>query len=509
MFTRDELLAHAHVQPIGGALPMRFPGAAVDSRLVQPGDLFVALRGSHTDGHLFIGAAIEAGAGAVLCARPYEGPAGHRKFPQLVVSDPLAVLQQLARARLARQPTTTVVAITGSAGKTTTKDATAALLAHLAPTLKTPASFNTETGLPLTVLGLEPEHRFAVLEMGAQWAGEISMLCRIAPPRIGIVTTVGPAHLEYFGSIEAVQRAKSELVRALPPNGIAILNDDDRRVRRMARRSPAHVITFGRRLGADVRALRVSGDPLQGLRFTLAYRDQQARVHLNIPGFHAISTALAAAAAALACGLSIEAVAAGLGELRVPKRRGEIRHGINGTTLVDDTYNANRQSVEAALEMVHAAKVAKGARRWAVLGDMFELGAYAAAEHTVVGASAASAVDELVAVGAHAHHVADAARAAGMAVDCIHLFHTEVGDPVVLAAAREAAASLVRAKARPGDLILVKGSLGMGMDTIVAALAAPAGKTPAQSLSGVLSGEPCAPARMTTRRRDLARSRLR
>src|SRR5262249_31701223 len=162
---------------------------------------------------------------------------------------------------------------------------------------------------------------YAVLEMGAQWVGEISMLCRIAPPRIGIVTLVGPAHLEYFGSIEAVERAKTELVQALPPDGIAILNDDDRRVRRMARRTRARVMTFGRRKDADVRALRLSGDPLQGLRFTLAYEDRQARVHLNIPGNHAVSTALAAAAAALACGLPIETVAADLGELRPPKRR--------------------------------------------------------------------------------------------------------------------------------------------------------------------------------------------
>lgn len=469
MFTRDELLVAAQVKPLGGILPMRFPGAAVDSRLVQPGEVFIALRGANTDGQRFIAAAVAAGASAVVCSAP-DDTATARKVPQLVVPDPLSVLQQLARARLAHQPQTVVIGVTGSAGKTSVKEAIAALLTHAAPTLKTHASFNTETGLPLTVLRLEPEHRYAVLEMGAQWVGEIAMLCRIAPPHIGVVTTVGPAHLEYFGSIENVERAKSELVRALPKAGIAILNDDDRRVRRMGRRTTARVLTFGRRVGADVRALRVSGDPLRGLRFTLTYGDQQARVHLNIPGEHAVSTALAAAAVALNCGLSIEAVAAGLGELRAPRRRGEIKDGPNGSILFDDSYNANRQSVEAALALLHAAKLPKGARRWAVLGDMFELGTHSAAEHALVGTAAASKVDELVAVGHDAAHLVRAARAAGLPADRIHLFQADVDEASDLAQARDAAATLVRERAGRGDLILVKGSLGMGMDAIVRAL---------------------------------------
>lgn len=480
MFTRDELIAVARVKPQGGPLPMRFSGAAVDSRLVRPGQLFVALRGEHTDGHLYIPAALDAGAAAVLCAQPH-ATATARGIPQLVVPDPLEVLQHLAQARLARQPQTTVIGITGSAGKTSTKEAVASLLAHLAPTLRTPASFNTETGLPLTVLGLEPEQRYAVLEMGAQWVGEIAMLCRIAPPKIGIVTLVGPAHLEMFGSIENVERAKSELVRALPDDGVAILNADDRRVRRMARKTKARVVTFGRHTSADVRALRISGDPLQGLRFTLVYGEHQARVHLNMPGQHAVSTALAAAAAALTCGMTIEAVAAGLGELRVPKRRGEIKSGAGGITIIDDSYNANRQSVEAALDTLHSAKLGKTARRWAVLGDMFELGQYAADEHSAVGRYAAGKVDELVAVGSDARDLAAAAETAGMAPDRIHLFAADVGDAAALASARDAAAALVRAHARPGDLVLVKGSLGMGMDSVVSQLAADAGLADAQS----------------------------
>jgi UDP-N-acetylmuramoyl-tripeptide--D-alanyl-D-alanine ligase len=478
MFTGAELLAAAGVSPLGPALPERFSGAAVDSRLMRPGELFVALRGTQTDGHRFIPAAIAAGASAVLCAIPYQDSAGSA-VPQLVVAEPLTVLQDLARVRLARQPEVTVVGITGSSGKTSTKEAIAALLARLAPTHKTPASFNTETGLPLTVLGLEPEHRYAVLEMGAQWVGEIAMLCRIAPPRIGVVTAVGPAHLEYFGSIEAVERGKSELVQALPPDGLAVLNADDERVRRMAGKTSARVLTFGRARDADVRALRLAGDPLLGLRFTLAYGGAEERVRLRLPGGYAVYTALAAAAVALERGLPLAAAAEALGELRAPKRRGEIKPGVNGSTVVDDSYNANRQSVEGALALLHGARVTPGARRWAVLGDMFELGGHAAAEHALVGATAAASVDELVAVGAEARHLARAARVAGLPAACVHLFAANTEDAAALPAARDEAAALLCARLRPGDLVLVKGSLGMGMDAIVRQItAAPAGTKP-------------------------------
>ncbi|HEY7984140.1 MAG TPA: UDP-N-acetylmuramoyl-tripeptide--D-alanyl-D-alanine ligase [Ktedonobacterales bacterium] len=466
MFTRAELLAAAGVAPRGAALPERFSGAAVDSRLVRPGELFVALCGTQTDGHRFIPDAIAAGASAVLCANMYQ-PAGGTMIAQINVADPLQVLQDLARARLARQRGVTVVGITGSSGKTSTKEAIAALLARLAPTHKTPASFNTETGLPLTILGLEPRHRFAVLEMGAQWVGEIAMLCRIAPPQIGVVTAVGPAHLQYFGSIEAVERGKSELAQALPPAGLAVLNADDERVRRMAGKTAARVVTFGRARAADVRALRLAGDPLLGLRFTLAAGGATARVRLRIPGAYAVYTALAAAAVALDRGLPLAEVAAGLGELRAPKRRGEIKPGVNGSTVVDDSYNANRQSVEGALALLGAAHVAPGGRRWAVLGDMFELGAHAAAEHAQVGATVAATADELVAIGADARHLAVAARQAGMAAARIHLCAANPEDAAALAAARDAAAALLRERLRPGDIVLVKGSLGMGMDAIV------------------------------------------
>ncbi len=448
---------------------MRLTGGAVDSRLVQRGELFVALRGAQTDGHRFIGAAVRAGAAAILCERPDE-EALARGVPQLVVSDPLDVLQRLAQWHLRRQPYTRVIAITGSNGKTSVKEATASLLQHLAPTLKTYGNLNTETGVPLTLLRLNPEHRFAVLEMGAQWVGEISVLCRIAPPDIAVVTVVGPEHLEFFGSMENVAKAESEAVATLPAGGVAILNDDDSVVRRMAKRTRGRVVTYGHRPIAGVRAQRIGGDPLTGLSFTMAYTGQHARVQLNIPGQHAVTTALAAAAVALNCGMDLQTVAARLGEIRPVKRRGEVKHAINGATLVDDSYNANRQSAIAAIELLHGAKVARGGRRWFVFGDMLELGKFSRQEHAAVGEAAAGAVSELVLVGSDVQATAEAAIRAGMPHERVHLFAASLTDSAALAQARSDAAAYVREQLAAGDLVLVKGSLGLGMDAIVAAL---------------------------------------
>ncbi|WIG57475.1 MAG: UDP-N-acetylmuramoyl-tripeptide--D-alanyl-D-alanine ligase [Ktedonobacterales bacterium] len=473
MFTRDELIEAAGVQPLGGALPESFPGGAVDSRALHPGELFIALPGEQTDGHRFIAAAARAGAGAILCARPDQETLA-LGVPQLVVSHPLHVLQRLAATHLRRQPHIRVIAITGSNGKTSVKEATGTLLQRLAPTLKTLGNLNTETGLPLTLLRLQPEHQFAVLEMGAQWVGEITELCRIAPPEIAVVTVVGPEHLEYFGSLANVAEGESEAVRALTPEGIAILNDDDPAVRAMAKRTAARVLTYGHRPGTDVRALRTSGDPLTGLSFTLAAGEENVRVRLRIPGSHAVTTALAAAAVALHCGLSLAEIAAGLAELRPAKRRGEIHRGIGGTTLVDDSYNANRQSAIAAVELLRGAHAPDGSRKWFIFGDMLELGIYSPDEHAAVGAAIAEGgIDELVLVGADVSAARDAALHAGMPSARIHYFAARLTDLPALAAARTAAATYVREHLRAGDLLLVKGSLGTGMDSIVAALKAP------------------------------------
>ena len=469
VFTRDELLAVAGVAPQGEPLPDEFAGAAVDSRLVQPGELFIALHGERTDGHRFIETAVRAGAAAVLCARPDEYAAS-QNTPQIVVANPVETLQRLAQARLARQPSTQVIGVAGSNGKTTVKEATAALLAHLAPTLKPVGSFNTEVGVPLTLLRLTEDHRYAVLEMGAQRIGEVALLCRIAPPTIGVVTVIGPEHLEYFGSLQNVILGEREIVEALTSDGIAILNDDDPDVRAMADHTRARILRYGRGETADVRALDITGDPLTGMRFTLAWQGQRADVRLQLPGVHAISTALAAASVALVRGMALPAVADALAEVRPAKRRGEIHRAFNGATLVDDSYNANRQSALAALDLLREAHAARGARRWLLFGDMLELGEFAPSEHALVGAAAAASADELVLVGDEARATAEGARAAGMPAGHIHYFPASLDDSAALAAAQAAAAAYVRAHLQPDDLALVKGSLGAGMDALVRAL---------------------------------------
>ena len=471
MFTRDELLAVTGIaegEPQGGPLPVEFAGAAVDSRLVGPGELFIALRGERTDGHRFIAAAVRAGAAAVLCAQP-DDYATSENIPQLVVADPVETLQRLAQARLARQPATQVIGIAGSNGKTTVKEATATLLAHLAPTLKPVGSFNTEVGVPLTVLRLTEDHRYAVLEMGAQRIGEVALLCRIAPPQIGVVTVIGPEHLEYFGSLANVILGEREIVEALTSDGVAILNDDDPDVRAMSDHTRARIIRYGRGETADARALDISGDPLTGMRFALAWQRQRVDVRLRLPGVHAISTALAAASVALCCGMALAAVADALAEVKPAKRRGEILRAFNGATLVDDSYNANRQSALAAIELLRAAHTAPGARRWLLFGDMLELGEFAPSEHALVGAAAAS-LDELVLVGSEVRATAEGARAAGMPTDRIHYYAASLDDPAALAAAQAEAAAYVGAHLQSGDLALVKGSLGAGMDALVRAL---------------------------------------
>lgn len=473
MFTRDELLAAAGptMRLIGGALPAEMPGGAVDSRQVRPGDLFVALPGERTDGHHFIGAAIRKGAGAILCARADESMAA-QATPQIVVPVPLATLQTLAGNHLRRQPGTRVIAVAGSNGKTTTKDAIGTLLARMAPTLKTEGNLNTETGLPLTLLRLLPAHQFAVLEMGAQRVGEVELLCQIAPPEIAAVTVIGPEHLEFFGSLEQVIAGESEVVRALGPGGIAILNADDPHVRAMAALTTARVVLYGRSPDAQVRAEEVTGNPLTGLAFTLVAEAGRAPVQLRLPGTHAITTALAAAAVALTCGMPLAAVAAALGEVQPAARRAEVKRGLHGSTLVDDSYNANRQSALAAVALLREARVAAGGRRWFIFGDMLELGAHAPEEHAAVGAAVVGAADEVVLVGEEVRSSDEAARAAGMPKERIHLFAAPLNDAEALAQARSQAAALVAAQVGPDDLVLVKGSLGTGMASIVAALVA-------------------------------------
>ena len=453
--TADELAAIT-----GGTLvtrsDRRVRGGAVDSRAVEPGNLFVALPGERTDGHAFIGAALAAGAAAALVARPPE-PADltGRDATVVLVDDPLRALQAVAGAWRARFDPL-VVGITGSIAKTSTKEAVAAVLGAALPTLRNEGNLNNEIGLPLTVLRLRAEHRAAVLEMGMYVGGEIADLARIGRPEIGVVTAVQPVHLSRIGTIEAVEQAKGELVEALPADGVAILNADDERVRRMAARTAARTMTYGFAADADVHAEQVMSRGSDGMTFDLVTPDGRRPVVIPTLGRLAVHNALAGAAVGIAAGLALDTIVAALALGWSAPHRGQlIRAG--DITIVDDSYNASPGSVTAALELLGGMP----GRRIAVLGEMLELGDEHESGHARVGAAAAGVVDRLVVVGVGATAIAAGARSAGLA-----------DGAVTLVADRAAARDRLLAELRPGDVVLVKASRGIALDLLVDELVA-------------------------------------
>ena len=443
-----------------------FPSAQHDSRQVRAGDLFIVIRGAQVDAHRFIPDVERAGAAAVLCNTPSGDVPPD--FLQIVVPDVVDALHATAHVRARRQQNTTFIGITGSNGKTSTKEAAAAVLGSKAPTLKTFASYNNEIGYPLTLLRLEPQHRYAVLEMGAQWVGELAWLCRtIAAPHWSIITNVGAAHLEYFGSQERVALAKSELAQVLKPDGIAILNYDDANVRAMREKTEARVLFYGLSEYAEVRGSEVRGDTLRGLSFKLSYHGQERRVQLRLPGKHGVMIALPAAAAGFAAGMSIDDICAALEALAPAKGRGEIRPGPHGSVLIDDTYNANRQSTIAITSAMRESELASGGRRWAVLGDIFELGEYARGEHVMTGEAIADNLDYLIAIGDQARYYVEGAMHAGMPADHTYYFQANPENSSEMEAAKRAAAELLLEKVERNDLVLLKGSRGMRIETML------------------------------------------
>jgi len=453
-FSADELVAAT-----GGRLLARSDrpilGGAVDSREVERDNLFVALPGERTDGHRFVGAAIDAGAAAVLVEAPPD-PATLRDRDATIVqvADPLRGLQAIAATWRTRYDPL-VVGVTGSIAKTSTKEAVAAVLGAAMPTLRSEGNQNNEIGLPLTVLRLRGDHRAAVLEMGMYVGGEIAELARIGRPEIGIVTAVQPVHLARIGTIEAVERAKGELVEALPDDGVAILNADDERVRRMASRTRARAITYGFANDADVRAADVVSLGADGMRFRLVASGVAAAVDRDVAipslGRLAVHNALAAAAVGLAAGIPLETIVAGLASGWSAPHRGELVSA-GEITIVDDSYNASPASVMAALELL----AGMPGRRIAVLGEMLELGSEHDAGHRRVGEAAAELADRLVVVGRGAAGIAAGARTAGMDPDAI----ATVPDR---AAARERLLEILRS----GDVVLVKASRGIELDLLV------------------------------------------
>ena len=457
------------VERLTGGLLLRISdrairGAAVDSRLIRPGELFVALRGERTDGHRHLAAAARAGAAALLLtdAPTAAELAALGDVTIVQVPDALRGLHALAAGWRARFDPL-VVGITGSIAKTSTKEAVATVLAADRRTLRSEGNQNNEIGLPLTVLRLGPDDEAAVLEMGMYVGGEIGDLARIARPRIGVVTAVLGVHLGRIGSIAAIEDAKAELVEALPPDGVAVLNADDPRVLRMAGRTPARAVTYGFVDDADVGAEDVASAGLDGMRFTLRLPSATPGGALRllpatVPALGRLSVhnALAGAAVGLAAGMTPEAIVAALAGGWAAPHRGQVVR-VGEMTIIDDAYNASPASVLAALELLAGLP----GRRVAVLGEMLELGAGADAGHREVGRAAAAVCALLCVVGPGAAKIAAGAREAGMAADRI-----------IEAADREDAGARLRLLLGPGDVVLVKASRGVELDLLVDALAA-------------------------------------
>jgi UDP-N-acetylmuramoyl-tripeptide--D-alanyl-D-alanine ligase len=433
-------------------------GAAfLDTRTPEAGGLFVAVTGVRVDGHDYAAAAGEAGAVAVLGSRPTD-------LPTVVVDDVPAALGRLARHVVDRLPDLTVLAMTGSQGKTGTKDYLAHVLAQSGPTVATRGNFNNELGVPLTALRATPETRYLVVEMGARGIGHIAYLCSIAPPSIAAVLNVGTAHIGEFGSREAIAQAKGEIVEALPADGTAVLNADDDLVAAMASRTPASVLTFGAGsvgAGADVAVGELTSDELGRLSFELTHRGAGATVHLGQVGAYQWRNAAAAAAMALAAGVDLDTVADALGDAVPASRwRMELTERADGLVVVNDAYNANPESMRAAIDTLAGIGARSGRRTVAVLGEMLELGDGAAAAHAGVGTYAAQAgVDVLVSVGAAASAMTEGFSAVG------------TGGVTVPTAGREEAAEWLRHNVSAADVVLVKASRGAALEVIAEDLA--------------------------------------
>lgn len=439
----------------------------VDSREATPNSVFVAFAGASHDGHDFVSDAFDRGAIAALVSRDLMGLDASEPWHLvdardadatlpgtlpvcILVEDTMQALQKVA-GYWRSQLDTRVIGITGSVGKTTTKELTYTVLSQSYQTLKSPGNRNNEIGLPLTLLSLRPSDERAVLEMGMYAQGEIARLCELAQPDVGVLTMVGPVHLERLGSMEAITAAKQELVEALPDDGTAILNRDDDRVMSMAPHTAARVFTYGLDERADLWADNIRSMGLDGVHFTLHYGREALNVRIPLLGRHSVHTALRATAVGLVEGMRWEAILAGLGEAPSQLRLVTVS-GPNDSLLIDDTYNASPDSVLAALNLLEDLD----GRRIAVLGDMLELGDMAEMGHRRMGIRAADVADVLVVIGPLARLIGEEAVAAGLPASSV----TAVDSPAQ-------AITVLESLIGEGDVVLIKGSLGMKMDQIV------------------------------------------
>ncbi|MEO8456436.1 MAG: UDP-N-acetylmuramoyl-tripeptide--D-alanyl-D-alanine ligase [Chloroflexota bacterium] len=451
----------------GGAPTTTFERGVIDSRQARPGDLFFALRGENVDGHDYVGAALANGASGAVIGRPVDAPSDAAVFH---VSDPLNALQRLASNWRMRHDVR-VIGVTGSVGKTTAKELITDVLSRRYNVLKSEANLNTEIGIPLTLLNLRAEHERALLELAMYEPGDIALLAQISKPSIGVVTNVSPVHLERARSFGRIIAGKAELVEALPPDGLAVLNGDDANVAAMSRRTRARSILYGTSEQCDIRATDVIGRGLDGFSFTLNIRAgvllQQdngpgargnpvgqgaIRIDCPLPGKHHVYAALAATAVALDEGVPLAEITAALREAKLDLRL-TVRTGPNGSTIIDDSYNASPASMIAVLDLLSETN----GRRIALLGHMRELGTAEAEGHERVGRYAAATSDILFVVGEDARSLADAAQMAK---------HPDVR---WLATPEEASAALHK-ELRAGDVCLIKASRAVGLESVVEAV---------------------------------------
>ena len=472
IFTVDELREVISVKVLTGqdslSRKRRIRQISADSRSIRPGDLFVALRGDRFDGHEFVPAVLEQGAAGAIVHDEYQLPpgiaamrkTGGRSLPFLLgVRDPLFAYQQLATHYRSRF-NIPVVAVTGSNGKTTTKEMVAAVLAQRWPVLKTEGNFNNRIGVPSTLFRLTARHQAAVIEMGVDQQGQTTRLCEIVRPTIGVITNIGPDHLEFFRSMEGSAQAKAELLDLLPSDGMIMLNADDPYFDYLAVRAQCRVMSFGFSEMADIRASRVVSDVRHGTTFRLHLpgKIRSTIVRMKVHGVHNVTNALAAAAVGVALNLSGSMIAQGLGRFRPAAMRSQVvTH--RGVHFINDCYNANPASMKAALQLL--AQWSPAHERIAVLGDMLELGPETGRLHRDVGQFLATQkLSRLIVCGMLGRDIAEGARQGGMAGSQI--------DEVVDAAA---AADRLKRILRQGDVVLVKASRGMKMEHVVQTLA--------------------------------------
>ena len=457
MFDLGDVLVGTRGRQVAGREAATFRGVAIDSRSARPHDLFAAFRGEKADGHRFVLDALERGAAGALVDRlPDDVPWSSSSWtgaPIVLSANTGEALLDLAH-HWRRTRDVTVVGVTGSVGKTSTKELVADMLAQRFAVLRTPTNLNTDIGVPLALMQLDEQHRVAVLEMAMTDIGDIRRLARLSEPRIGVVTNVQPSHLERLGTIERIAEAKSELVQELPADGLAVLNADDDRVRAMAQQSHARVVTYGLSDTADVVGRDIRSHGLLGIDFVVGCEGQELGAHAALPGAHFVHAALAAIAVALQMGFSLEDAVAALGRV---ERGGRVvvAEGVHGSTILDDCYNANPASMLAALDLLREME----GRRVAVLADMLELGSFEVEGHRMVGERAAAIVDWLITVGQRAQIIASEARGAGLDAKSIESFDNNA-----------AAVERLQRGLQRGDFVLVKGSHGMRLDEVVSAI---------------------------------------